>query len=62
MDFWAAYEEFLKICELTSEPNTIRSRKSKKVKLEGFQSETGYKMTFESINLDFFDKLKYLYL
>jgi integrase len=58
MDFWTAYEEFLKIGELTFEPNTIRSRKSKKVKLEKFQNETGYKMTFENITLDFFDKLK----
>lgn len=57
-NFWEAYDEFLKIGELDLEPNTIRSRKSKKKKLEEFQSETGYKMTFESINLDFFDKLK----
>ena len=56
-EFWEAYKEFLKVGELTLEPNTIRSRKSKNKKLENFQTETGYKLTFDRINLDFFDKL-----
>lgn len=58
IDFWQAYDEFLKVGEIDLEPNTIRSRKSKKKKIEEFQDATGYKITFESVNLDFFDKLK----
>jgi len=56
-DFWEAYEEFFKVGELTLSPNSIRSRKSKKKKLKEFQNDTGYKMTFQSIDLEFFDKL-----
>ncbi len=56
--FWEAYEEYLKAGEIDLAPNTIRSRKSKKKKLEEFQQDTGYQLTFESINLDFFDKLR----
>lgn len=56
--FWPAWKEFLKVGELIHEANTIRSRKSKMKKFEVFQNDTGYKMTFENINLEFWDKLK----
>jgi integrase len=55
--FWIAWDEFLTAGELTYEANTIRSRKSKKKKFEEFQNDTEYKMTFETINLEFWDKL-----
>ena len=57
-DFWEAYDEFLKIGELEKAPNTIRNRKTIKNKLKQFESETGYKMTFQSINMVFFDRIK----
>ncbi len=55
--FWGAYDEFLIYAIKTFEPNTSRMHKSNKNKLEEFQSSTGYKITFDSINLVFFDKL-----
>jgi site-specific recombinase XerD len=58
INFWDAYEDFLTAGEVDLAPNTIRSRKSKKNKLKEFETVTGYKMTFESINLVFFDRLK----
>ena len=56
-DFWEAYDEYIKIMELTTATNTNRMQKSNKKKLEGFEKETGYKMNFESINLFFYDRL-----
>lgn len=56
--FWQAYDEFIKTGEIDLEPNTIRSRKSKMKKLLYFQNDTGYIITFESVTLNFFDKLK----
>ncbi len=57
-DLWEAYEEFLKSGELEKAPNTIRNRKTIKNYLKTFESETGYKMTFDSIDSVFFDELK----
>ena len=60
-EFWEAYDEFLKAGELTLTTGTIRGRKSRNKKLKEFETDTGYKMTFESINLVFFDKfLEYI--
>ena len=58
IDFWKAYEEFLKDIGITMQASTIRVHKSTKKKLETFVSDTGYKITFNSINIAFFDKLK----
>lgn len=57
-DLWEAYNEFLKAGEIERAYNTNRNRKTIKNYLEKFQQETGYKMTFESINLVFYDQLK----
>ncbi|NEW80997.1 MAG: tyrosine-type recombinase/integrase [Mariniphaga sp.] len=57
-EFWEAYEEFLKAGELERAANTIRNRKTIKNYLKKFETTTRYKMTFESINLVFFDRLK----
>jgi len=57
-DLWEAYEEFVKDGELMMSANTNRMRKSNKKFLEKFESETCYKMTFDSINMLFFDRLK----
>jgi len=56
-DFWEAYNEYIKTMELTTAANTNRMQKSNKKKLEEFESETGYKMNFDTINLVFFDRL-----
>jgi integrase len=57
-DFWDAYDEFLKAGELERAANTVRNRLTIKNKLKDFETETGYLMTFESINLVFYDQLK----
>ena len=57
-DLWEAYTEFLKAGEIERAYNTNRNRKTIKNYLEKFQQDTGYKMTFESINLVFYDQLK----
>lgn len=57
-ELWEAYDEFLKAGEVEKAANTIRNRKTIKNYLKTFETETGYKMTFESINLVFFDQLK----
>lgn len=57
-DLWEAYEEFIKAGEVERAYNTNRNRKTIKKYLETFETETGYKMTFDSINLVFFDQLK----
>lgn len=57
-DFWKAYDEFLKYAEKEFKPNTSRMHTSNKNKLQDFETDTGYKLTFNSINLTFFDELK----
>lgn len=57
-EFWEAYDEYLKDIEITMQSSTIRVHKSTKKKLESFESDTGYKLTFNSITISFFDKLK----
>ena len=55
---WEAYEEFLKAGELERAVNTNKNRKTIKKYLEIFETDTGYKMTFDRIDLAFFDRLK----
>lgn len=57
-NLWEAYDEFIKAGEVERAYNTNRNRKTIKKYLKTFETETGYKMTFESINLVFFDQLK----
>jgi len=57
-DLWEAYEEFLKIGEIEKANNTNKNRKTIKNYLKIFENETGYQMTFDSIDMAFFDKLK----
>jgi len=56
--FWPAYEEYLKLGELEKAFNTNRNRKTIKNKLKEFEQATRYKMTFDRINLVFYDRLK----
>jgi len=57
-NLWEAYEEFIKAGEVEKAVNTNRNRKTIKKYLETFEIKTGYKMTFENINLVFYDQLK----
>lgn len=57
-EFWKAYDDFLADIEITMQASTIRVHKSTKKKLENFETDTGYKLTFNSITISFFDKLK----
>jgi integrase len=57
IDFWKAYDEYIRTMELTTAVNTNRMQKSNKKKLEEFESKTGYKMNFDTVNLTFFDRL-----
>ena len=57
-DFWEAYDAYLKAGELERAPNTIRNRLTIKKKIKEFEKDTGRKITFESVNLVFFDDLK----
>ncbi|MCW0483509.1 site-specific integrase [Gaoshiqia sediminis] len=55
---WEAYDLFLKAGQLEKAYNTTRNRKTIHTKLKEFEEKTGYKMTFENINLEFWDRLK----
>lgn len=57
-DLWEAYEEFLKAGEIERAVNTNKNRKTIKNFLKIFETDTGYQMTFESIDMIFFDQLK----
>lgn len=57
-NLWDAYEEYIKTGEIEKAYNTNRNRKTIKNYLEKFEAETGYKLTFDSINLVFYDQLK----
>jgi integrase len=56
--FWEIYDEYIKDCESSMAENTTRMHKSNKNKLKDFENDKGYKVTFEAVNLQFFDKLK----
>ncbi|MEI6138288.1 MAG: site-specific integrase [Mariniphaga sp.] len=58
LSFWDAYELFLKTGELEKAHNTVRNRLTIKNKLKTFETETGYLLTFSSIDLTFYDRLK----
>ena len=58
IDLWQAYDEYLKFGEVERAANTNRNRKTIQKYLMTFESEAGYKMNFDTINLSFFDVLK----
>ncbi len=58
VNFWDAYKEYLQAGQLEKTYNTNRNRKTIHNKLKGFETETGYPLTWETINLVFWDKLK----
>ncbi|MGD9930057.1 MAG: site-specific integrase [Mangrovibacterium sp.] len=57
-NLWEAYDLYLQAGKLEKAYNTNRNRKTIHTKLKEFEEKTGYKITFESINLEFWDRLK----
>ncbi len=57
INFWEAYEEFIKVGKITTAKNTIKSRNTTYNKLKEFEKSSGHKLTFKSINHGFFDQL-----
>lgn len=58
MNFWKAYDLYLKTGLLDKSHNTNRNRKTIYNKLKDFETDTGYKLTFDSVNIIFWDQLK----
>jgi len=56
--FWDAYKQYLQAGKLEKTPNTNRNRQTIFNKLQNFETDTGYKLTWETINLVFWDNLK----
>jgi site-specific recombinase XerD len=56
--FWDAYQEYLDAGKLDKSYNTNRNRLTIYNKIKEFETETDYQLTWESINLVFWDKLK----
>jgi integrase len=55
---WDAYQEYLNAGQLEKSPNTNRNRLTIYNKLKEFEDKTGYKLTWQSVDLVFWDKLK----
>ncbi|NQU88188.1 MAG: integrase catalytic domain-containing protein [Mariniphaga sp.] len=58
VDFWKAYDHYLQTGKLDKSYNTNCNRLTIYNKLKDFETDTGYKLTFDSVNLVFWDKLK----
>lgn len=58
ISFWKAYDLYLKTGLLDKSYNTNRNRKTIYNKLKDFETDTGYKLTFDSVNIIFWDQLK----
>ena len=58
VNFWDAYKQYLQAGKLEKTHNTNRNRQTIFNKLQNFETDTGYKLTWETINLVFWDNLK----
>ncbi|WP_372648012.1 site-specific integrase [Draconibacterium sp.] len=56
--FWDAYDDFIKYSKNTHKSNTSRMHNSNKNKLLKFEADTNYKVSFDTVNIDFFDHLQ----
>lgn len=57
-EFFQSFEEFINSCKSTKAPRTITSYGTTLNFLKEFESYTKYKLTFDSIDLTFFEKLQ----
>ena len=58
VNFWDAYKEYLQAGKLERSHNTNRNRLTIHNKIKSFEADTGYRLTWETVNLVFWDKLK----
>lgn len=58
VSFWDAYKQYLQAGKLEKTYNTNRNRQTIYNKLQNFEKDTGYNLTWETVNLVFWDKLK----
>ena len=56
--FWTAYDEYLKAGHQDKSYNTNRNRKTIYNKIKNFETDTGYKITWQSVDLIFWDRMK----
>ena len=56
--FFPSFEEFIETCKSTKVPRTIKSYVTSRNFLQDFQTSTGYKLSFESIDNNFFEKIQ----
>lgn len=56
--FFPSFQEFINTNKTTKSPRTIKTYVTNKNFLQEFENSTGYKLHFESINVDFFEKLR----
>ncbi|MCK5277207.1 MAG: site-specific integrase [Cyclobacteriaceae bacterium] len=54
--FFEHFDYFIEACKSTKKPNTLRNYTSTRNMLKQFESDTGYKISFKSLNLDFYQK------
>lgn len=57
-DFYTSFDEFIEINKTTKVPRTIKSYVTTLNFLKDFENNTGYKITFDSIDNYFFEKLQ----
>jgi integrase len=53
--FFACYDEWLEICEVTKRPNTIKTYRTTLSHLRAFEQHARFAITFESLNASFGD-------
>src|SRR5690606_18433557 len=57
-EFWSSFEEFIETNKTTKVERTIKSYITTKNFLKDFEEETGYKLYFETITREFFERLQ----
>jgi integrase len=57
-DFWSCFEEFLEVRKAVYAETTMKKYKTLKKRLLEFEKQHRYKISFESINLEFYDRYK----
>ncbi|WP_282079562.1 site-specific integrase [Aquimarina algiphila] len=56
--FFPSFEEFIEISKSVKVPRTIKSYVTTRNFLQDFEASTGYKLTFDSIDNNFFEKIQ----
>jgi integrase len=56
MEFWEAFEDYISLGESKQEKNTVKSWRTTRDYLKGFETSQRYILTFDNMTLDFHDK------